>query len=106
MSNTTDILKLQKKQNSIKKEIKEIRKKTPFYLIGFIFILFLIVFLIEDKVYTFFNGVFNFIITSVIFGFILCFVFVKYQQKQIREKEKSSRAIGANLYRLMKLENE
>lgn len=106
MNNNREIVQLQKKQNKLKKEILKLKKTKSIYLLGIVFVLFLIVFFIEDKVYTFFNGIFNFIMASVVFGFILCIVFLKYHKNKIKEKEKSSKAIGANLYRLMKLEND
>ncbi len=106
MNKNKEIQALQREQKQLKKEIKKIEKAIPIYLISFVFIMFLIVFYIEDKVYPFFNGIFNFIAFALCLIILLSFFLVSFQRKKIKEKQKLSKAIGSNLYRLMKLENE
>ncbi|QOD62039.1 hypothetical protein H9I45_06230 [Polaribacter haliotis] len=106
MKEKEEILKHQKKQVQLKKEIKKIKKTIPIYLAGFVFIMFLIIFLFEDKLYIYFKGSLNFILIGISITIISGVIFYYYCQRKIKSKEKLSKAIGVKLYSLMKLEDE
>lgn len=90
----------------LKQEIKKINDSIPVYLTGFIFLMFVVVFLLESKVYSYFGGTLNFITTSSLFTLFICVTYFYLSQRKIKRKEKLSKTIGLKLYRLMKLENE
>ncbi len=106
MSKNIEILAYQKEQSELKKEIQKIKKSIPIYLTGIVFFMFLIVFVLDSKVYTYFGGSLNFFTFSSILTLVICFIYFYTSQFKIKEKEKSAKAIGSKLYNLMKLENE
>ncbi|TXD48895.1 hypothetical protein [Polaribacter sp. IC073] len=106
MVKTHEIIAYQKKQEELKKETKKIKETTPSYIVGFVFIMFLTVFAIESKVYSYFGGTLNFISVSVLFTLFTGLLYFYVSQKRIKEKKKLSKDIQSKLYHLMKLENE
>ena len=106
MNTGKEILAKQRKQEKLKREIKNIKKKTPIYLIGIVFVMFILVFSLEHRVYIYFGGNLFFIAISLFFTLFICCLYYYLSQMKIKEKEKLSKAIGSKLYRLMKLENE
>ncbi|MDX6747698.1 hypothetical protein SHK09_12920 [Polaribacter sp. PL03] len=106
MSKNKEIIAYQKEQTILKKEVLHIKKTMPVYIIGTVFFMFLIVFAIEGKVYTYFGGTLNFMAFSTFFTLIICVLYFYNSQKKIKEKEKLSKAISSKLYNLMKLEDD
>lgn len=105
MTKVNNILKEQKKQNQLKKEIAIIKKKTPIYVVLIIFIMFLFVFFLEDKIYKIFGNSIYFIVISSLTTIAMCLVLIFINIKRIRRTERQIKEIGSNLYKLMKLEN-
>ncbi|QTD38572.1 hypothetical protein JL193_04640 [Polaribacter batillariae] len=99
-----EILIQQKKQDQLKKEIEYIKKTIPICLAGFSFVMLLIIFFLEDKLYIYFKGAINFIIVGIAFTIIIGILFYSYCLRKIKAKEKQSKAISIKLYSLMKLE--
>ena len=104
MNKTAEILSKQKRQNQLKKEVKNIKKKLPSFFIGVIFFVAVILYFIENKFNIFFVNNVNFITGIVLFLclFSLIFVFISYHI--INKKKKEDKALGLQLYHLMKLE--
>lgn len=101
-----EISKAQRKQKSIKKEIKQTKKKLPVYFIAFILLTVLSIYFLEDPLYDYFGSSYNFILTIV---FIFTFVFLVFTYRiflKISNKQKESKAIGKKMYKLMRLEDE
>ena len=106
MNKGKKILAKQRKQDKLKKEIKNIKKKVPIYLLGIVFVMFIVVYKLEHKVYIYFGGTLLFITISLFFTLFICCVYYFRSKMKIQEKEELSKAIGSKLYHLMKLENE
>ena len=104
MDKNAEILNKQKRQSQLKKEVQDIKKKLPSFIIGFIFFVAVSLYFLENKFYKFFGNSVNFIIGIVIFLCIFSLFFVLRSYKIIKKKEQESKAIGAQLYHLMKLE--
>ena len=100
------ILAYQKEQSIVKQEILKIKKKRPFYLVVFLFSVIILIFTVENKVYTYFKGTLNFLILSFAVAILLCIVYLLSTQQKIKKRERLSKAIGLKLYQLMKLEHE
>ena len=56
MDKKKEILNKQKRQSEIKKEIKEIKKRLPSFIIGFIFFTLVSLYFLEEKFYQFFGN--------------------------------------------------
>ena len=106
MNKNSEILEYQKEQKLLKKEVEQIKKTVPFYLVSVIFVMFLMFFLLESKVYSFFGGIKNFIIFCIILTISICVSYVYLSIKKVKRKEKLSKNIGSKIYNLMKLEDE
>lgn len=104
MDKNKEILNKQKRQNEIKKEIKEIKKKLPSFLIGFIFFTVVSLYFLEEKFYLFFGNSVDFVRAIVILLGVFSLGFVLKSYLKIKKKEKESKAIGSQLYKLQKLE--
>jgi hypothetical protein len=104
MDKNTEILIKQKKQNELKAEVQEMKKKLPTYIIGFIFFVAVSLYFLEDKFYHFFGNSANFILIAVIILCLFSFLFILRAYIVIKKKQKESKAIGVQLYNLMKLE--
>ncbi|GAB7257471.1 hypothetical protein OBPA_19360 [Polaribacter sp. OB-PA-B3] len=106
MNNNNEILEYQKEQKLLKKEVEQIKKAIPIYLTSIIFVMFLLFFLLESKLYSFFGGIKNFIIFCILLSVSICGFYVYLSTKKIKQKEKLSKNIGSKIYNLMKLEDE
>ena len=89
MNKTKDIVNQQKKQRALKAEIKEIKKKLPTYIIGFVLFACISLYFLEDKFYAFFGNSVDFVRVIVIISglFSLFFIFKSYLK--IKKKEKN-----------------
>lgn len=106
ISRNKEISIAQKKQKSIKREIRKAKKKLPVYFITFVLVTVLSIYFLEDPLYDYFGSSYNFMLTTI---FILTFVFLAFTYRiflKISKKQKESKAIGTKLYKLMKLEDE
>ncbi|KGL64328.1 hypothetical protein [Polaribacter sp. Hel1_85] len=106
MDKNKEILNKQKRQTELKQEVKDIKKKLPTFIIGFIFFTIVSLYFLENKFYQFFGNSVNFVIGIVIFLCIFSFFFIFTSYLQIKKREKESRIIGSQLYQLQKLEVE
>lgn len=106
MDKNKEILNKQKRQNELKHEVKKIKKKLPSLIIGFIFFTFISLYFLEDKFYQFFGNSVNFVRSSVIILGVFTLFYILRSYMKIRKKERESKAIGSQLYKLMKLEVE
>jgi hypothetical protein len=104
MEKNKEILKKQKKQSELKKEVLDIKKKTPSYIVGFVLFVAIGLYFLEDKFYQFFGNSVNFIIGIVIFLCLFSLFFIYRSYKIIKKKELESQEIGVQLYQLMKLD--
>ena len=104
MDKNKEIIKKQKKQSQLKKEVKAIKKKLPKFIIGFIFFVAVSLYFSENKFYDFFGNSVNFIIGIVIFLCLFSLFFVFRSYHIIKKKEKEAKTLGSQLYHLMKLE--
>ncbi len=93
-----------KKQNELKKEVKFIKKKIPSYIIGFIFFTVVSLYFLEDNFYHFFGNSVNLVIGFVLLLTVVCFFFLFKNFLKIKKNESESKALGSELYRLMKLD--
>ena len=106
MDKNKEILNKQKRQNELKHEVKKIKKKLPSLIIGFIFFTFISLYFLEDKFYQFFGNSVNFVRSSVIILGVFTLFYILRSYMKIRKKERESKEIGSQLYKLMKLEVE
>ena len=104
MDKNKEILNQQKRQNQLKSEVIEIKKRLPTFIIGFIFFTFISLYFLEDKFYQFFGNSVNFFRTIIIFLGLFSLFFIFRSYSKIKKKQKESKLIGAKLYKLMKLE--
>ena len=100
------ILAYQEEQSIVKRQVVKIKKEIPIYLIGFFFIMCILIFTLESKIHPYFNGTLNFLIVGFAFTITTCFMYYYIKQREIRKKKRLSKAIGLKLYKLMKLEHE
>ncbi|WP_343329173.1 hypothetical protein [Polaribacter staleyi] len=104
MDKNNEILFKQKKQNELKLEIQQIKSKLPKYIIGFIFIIAVSLYFLEDKIFHLFSNSVNFVIGAVLILCSFLFLFLLKSYITITKKQKESKNLGIQLYNLMKLE--
>lgn len=104
MDKNKEILNKQKRQSQLKKEVQDIKKKIPTYIIGFFFFVAVSLYFLEHKFYEFFGNSVNFIIGIVIFLCLFSLFFVFRSYHIIKKKELEAKILGSQLYHLMKLE--
>lgn len=99
------VIALEKRQGQLKKEIKQIKKRMPYYIIGFFFFSILIIGLFEGKLEKLVGGdSINFIIIVGIVCCISCLIYLIALTKKITSKKKEDKEIDNKLYDLLKLE--
>ena len=104
MNRTAEILSKQKRQKQLKKEVKRMKKKIPVFFIGCIFFVSITLSIIEKKFNIFFHNNVDFIIGTLIFLCIFSLIFVLISDYITKKKIKKYKALGSELYHLMKLE--
>ena len=104
MNRTAEILSKQKRQKQLKKEVKRMKKKIPVFFIGSIFFVGITLSLVEKKFNLFFHKNVDFIIGTLIFLCIFSLIFVLISDYITKKKIKKYKALGSELYHLMKLE--
>ena len=104
MDKNTEIIIKQKQQNELKAEVQEMKKKLPKYVLGFIFFVAVSLYFLEDKFFHFFGNSVNFVISAVVLLCLFSLFFILRSYIVIKKKQKESKAIGSQLYNLMKLE--
>lgn len=100
------VSQLENKQKRLKKEIKKYKKRTPYFIIGTIFLSVLIISLLDGLLDSYFGKIKDLtIIVSSITVFIgLTFIFINYKNISVRRKE--SKEIGIQIYNQLKLKDE
>lgn len=106
MDKNIEILNKQKRQNELKHEVKEIKKKLPSLIIGFVFFTFISLYFLEDRFYQFFGNNANFAMSGAIILGVFTLFYIYRSYLKIKKKQKEAKLIGAQLYKLMKLEVE
>ncbi len=104
MNKTAEILSKQKRQNQLKKEVKSMKKKIPVFFIGAIFFVGITLSLVEKKFNIFFHNNVDFIIGTLIFLCMFSLIFLLISDYITKKKIKKYKALGSELYHLMKLE--
>ncbi len=104
MNNQKEIVTLQKKQKSIKKEIQVVKKKLPTYIIVFLFLASISLYFLEESFYKFFGNSVKLIMVVVLVASFIFLLFLIKLYINIKTKQKESKTIGSKLYKLMKLE--
>lgn len=103
MNKTAEILSIQKRQNQLKKEVKRMKKKIPSFFIGSIFLVAVTLSLIEKNYNVFFHNNVNFIIGMLISLCLFSLIFVLISDYIVKKKIQKYKALGSELYHLMKL---
>jgi polyferredoxin len=103
MNKTAEILSKQKRQNQLKKEVKRMKKKIPVLFIVSIFFVGVTLFLVEKKFNIFFHNHVDFIIGMLIFLGLFSLIFVLISDYITNKKIQKYKALGSELYHLMKL---
>ncbi|PWG05357.1 hypothetical protein [Polaribacter aquimarinus] len=106
MTKNKEIALLQKNQKALKKEIIEIKKKLPTYIIGAILFTFVGLFFLENNFYDFFGNGVDIILYGVILSATICLILVYVTYLKINKKKKESKAIGTKVYNIMKLADD
>lgn len=106
MNKNREILEHQKKQNALKTEVKEIKKKLPTYIIGFLFFATVSLYFLENTFYDYFGNSVNLIIIIVIVLSIISFSILTRSYIKVKQLQRKSKSIGTILNKLMKLESE
>ena len=104
MNRTAEILSKQKRQKQLKKEVKRMKKKIPVFFIGAIFFVGITLSLVEKKFNIFFHNHVDFIIGMLIFLGLFSLIFVLISDYITKKKIQKYKALGTELYHLMKLE--
>ena len=104
MDKNREILLKQKKQNELKLEIQQLKKKLPTLIIGFIFFIAVSLYFLEDKFYHLFGNSVNFIFSAVMLLCVFSLAFILKSYIQIKKRQKKVKNIGVELYKLMKLD--
>ena len=103
MNKTAEILNKQKRQNQLKKEVKRMKKKIPVFFIGSVFSVGVTLSLVEKKFNIFFHNHVDFIIGMLIFLGLFSLIFVLISDYITNKKIQKYKALGSELYHLMKL---
>ena len=103
MNKTAEILSKQRRQNQLKKEVKRMKKKIPSFFIGSIFLVAVTLSLIEKNYNVFFHNNVNFIIGMLISLCLFSLIFVLISDYIVKKKIQKYKALGSELYHLMKL---
>lgn len=98
------VIALEKRQGQLKKEIKQIKKRMPYYITGFFFFSILIIGLFDGKPEKFIGDSINFIIVVGIVCCVTCLIYLIVLAKKIASKKKEDEEIDNKLYDLLKLE--
>lgn len=105
MLKNKEIALLQKDQKALKKEIIDIKKKLPTYIIGFVLFTAISLYFLEDRLHSYFGNGVNLILFGVIFLGVICLFFIYRSYQKIQKKRKESKLIGTKLYNIMKLDD-
>lgn len=104
MNKNKEIALLQKEQKTLKKEIVDIKKKLPTYIVGFVLLTFVGLYFLEDKFYNYFGNGVDIILSGVIISGIICLFFIYINFLKIKKKKKQAKLLGTKLFNIMKLE--
>ncbi len=104
MDKNKQILLKQKRQNELKIEIQQLKKKLPKLILGFIFFVIVSLYFLENKFYHFFGNSVNFIFGTVMLLCVFSLAFILKNYIKIKKRQKKVKNIGVELYKLMKLE--
>ncbi|WP_299056565.1 hypothetical protein [uncultured Polaribacter sp.] len=102
MNKNLEILEKQKKQDQLKQEVKNYKKKLPSLLLLIVFTSALILYFFEDYIFSILGT--HTLIKASFFLIISCISVILFSFIKIRQKEKETKSIGIELYNLMKLE--
>ncbi|WP_159951430.1 hypothetical protein [Polaribacter septentrionalilitoris] len=106
MSKNKEILEHQKKQNTLKTQVKEIKRKLPTYIIGFLLFAFVSLYFLENTFYNYFGKNVNLIIIIVVILSVFSLFILIRSYLKVKQLQRESKSIGSKLYKLMKLETE
>lgn len=105
MSIKNEIIEIQKKQNHLKKEIQRIRKARPKNITKVTFVMAVLIFILEHKLYPLFGNATNFVIIGISLTVLMIVCTYLYFTQKIVKKERKIKNIGLQLYDIMRLEN-
>jgi DMSO/TMAO reductase YedYZ heme-binding membrane subunit len=102
--NQHEVVALEKLQRKLKKEIKTLKKRMPYYIIGFLFFGFIIFGLFDNNLNKYVGNSVNLFIVIGIISCSLCLIYLIITSNKIANRRKESKELGSKLYRIMKLE--
>ena len=104
MGKTQSVQKLEAQQKTLKREIKKIKKRTPYVGIGIILCVFVIIFSVQKWTnYSFKNNSNLFLFSGSTIAF-LSLAYFAFMNQKIKKNERKIKIIGNQLYNLMKLD--
>jgi cytochrome bd-type quinol oxidase subunit 2 len=102
--NKHEVIALEKAQRKLKKEIKTLKKKMPYYIIGFLFFGVILFGLFDNNLNKYVGNSVNLFIIIGILSCSLCLIYLIITSNKIAHRKKESKELGSKLYRIMKLE--
>jgi len=97
------IVQYERKQKSIKKDIKELKKKIPYCFSGFVLCTIGVIYLLQIRTSNMISSTLYSIIAGVsTIGIIALIYFININLK-INKKRKENKILGSKMYKIMKL---
>ena len=103
MEKEESIITYEIKQKKLKRKVKKLKKKTPYFIVGFIFFGISLFFLLEDKLNKFLGNSYNLIllISTICIFIIICYIIII--TKKTNRVNKEVKTLGEKMYHIMKL---
>ncbi len=100
------IRELQEEQKLLKKEIISLKKQIPYFIIGFIFFSIGCVSVFEGKFNNLFGNSYNLILCIIVLLVLISISYIILITFKVKVKNSQIKAIGLELYNMMKLKSE
>ena len=99
------IRELQEAQKLLKKEIKSLKKKIPYFIIGFIFFSIGCISVFEGKFNDLFGNSYNLILSIIVLLILTSIAYIILTAFKVKVKNSQIKTIGLQLYNMMKLKS-
>ncbi|NVK52823.1 MAG: hypothetical protein HWD85_07790 [Flavobacteriaceae bacterium] len=97
---------LEQKQKQLQKEIDNHQKRTPYFIIGVIFLSILAISLLDGLFVDYFGEFKKMLLTVSIIAVVVCFILIVTATRNITIKRKKSKEIENQIYNQLKLKDE
>lgn len=105
MGTEESVIKYEIRQTSLKKTVKKLKKKIPYFILGFIFFGTALVILIEGVLNKFLGNSYDFILITSVFFVLLSSSYMIIMTVKINRISKEIKLLGEKMYHKMKLQD-